>query len=76
MTHSSTHDAFLNSALRLTLVGTIAVIALMSLILGYQALFDTFTGSWAAAGEKLLWGTLAAISALLLIYYRTDLIDT
>lgn len=70
------HDILLNRTLRLTVVGTISIIALISLILCYQALFDGITGSWSDAISKAIWGTLAGSGALLMIRYRTDLIDT
>ena len=70
------HDSVLNRALRLAVVGTISIAALISLILCYQALFDGITGSWSDAAGKCIWGTLAGTAALLMIRYRTDLIDT
>jgi len=70
------HDILLNRTLRLTVVGTISIVTLISLILCYQALFDGITGSWSDAIGKAIWGTLAGAGALLMIRYRTDLIDT
>ena len=69
-------DILLNRSLRLTVVGTISILVLISLILGYQALFDTITGGWPDAVGKMTWGAIAAVAALLLIRHRGDLIDS
>jgi hypothetical protein len=68
-------DAILNRTLRLTIVGTISVMALASLILAYTAIFDLFARQWSDAAARLVWGAGAALAALLLIYYRGELID-
>ncbi len=69
-------DALLNRSLRLTIVGTISTLALICLILGYQALFDAICGNLPDAASKMTWALGAGISAILLIRYRCDLIDT
>lgn len=70
------HDLLLNRTLRLTVVGTIAVLGFTCLILSYQALSDSIGGSVAAAVAKLGWGLAAGAAGLGLIRYRNDLIDT
>ena len=65
----------LHQTLRLTIVGTIAIVALICLVLSYQAMFDTICGQWHGAATRMFWGTTCGISALLLIKYRDDLID-
>lgn len=69
-------DALLNQSLRVTIVGTISATTLACLILGYQGLFELITLDLPSAGVKFGWGLLSGVSALLLIRYRTDLIDT
>ena len=49
-------DALLNRSLRLTVVGTISTLALICLILCYQALFDTICGNIPDAADKMTWG--------------------
>ena len=68
-------DAILNRTLRLTIVGTISVLALASLILAYTAFFDAFARHWSDAAARLVWGASAALAALLLTVYRGELID-
>ena len=68
-------DAFLNQSIRLTVVGTITIIALAALILLFHALYDLLARDFSAAGDKFGWGVMAAIASLLLIRYRNDLID-
>ena len=68
-------DPVLNQSIRLTVVGTISIIALAALILLYHALFDVLARDFSGAGDKLAWGTMATIASLLLIRYRNDLID-
>ena len=68
-------DLLLSRTLRLTVVGTISILSLAALILGYQALFDTITGSWHDAIRELTWSAIAAVAGLLMIRYRDDLID-
>ncbi len=68
-------DILLNRTLRLTIVGTISILAIIALILGYQALFDTITGSWRDAIWRTTWGAIAAAATLLMIRYRDDLIE-
>ena len=68
-------DAILNRTLRLTIVGTISVLALASLILAYTALFDAFAQHWSNAAARLVWAASAALAALLLTVYRGELID-
>jgi hypothetical protein len=69
------NDPLLNRSIRLTIVGTISIIALAALILLFHALFDLIARDFSAAGDKLAWGVMAAIASLLLIRYRNDLID-
>jgi len=69
------HDALLNRTLRLTVVGTIAIISTTALILCYRSLFELIAYDFPSAGVKLGWGALCATAALLLIRYRGDLID-
>ena len=66
----------LQYSLRFTIVGTAALVALICLILSYQAMFDTICGQWHGAATRFFWGTTAGISALLMIKYRDDLIDS
>ena len=68
-------DLILNRTLRLTIVGTISVLALASLILAYTAIFDALTRHWADAAARLVWAAGAALVALLLTVYRGELID-
>jgi len=68
-------DAILNQTLRLTIVGMIAVLALTCLILAYRAIFDCVAHDWPGAAAHLVWSASAALAALLLIYYRGELID-
>ena len=68
-------DALLNRSLRLTLVGTISVTSLACLILAYFVLFDLLSGQWAEAAGRGVWCAGSALAAVLLIYYRGDLID-
>jgi hypothetical protein len=68
-------DALLDRSLRVTVVGTIALIALAALILCYQALFELIGFDLPGAGMKLGWGAGCATASLLLIRYRGDLID-
>ena len=70
-----TQDALLDRSLRLTIVGTIALIALAALILCYQALFEFIGFDFPAAGMRLGWGVLCVIAALLLIRYKGDRVD-
>jgi hypothetical protein len=70
------HDIFLNRTLRLTVVGTISLLTLTFLILTYQALFDGICGNLFEAIRQMTWGAVAGCGALLLIRYRTDLIDS
>ena len=70
------HDALLNQTLRLVVVGTISLLTLICLILGYQALFAGICGNFPEAVREMTWAAIAGCSALLLIRYRTDLIDT
>jgi hypothetical protein len=70
------HDILLNRTLRLTVVGTISLLALTCLILAYQALFDVICGNLSEAIRQMTWGACAGAGALLLIRYRTDLIDS
>ena len=68
-------DAILNQTLRLTIVGTIAALSLACLILAYLAIFDAIARHWPDAAAHLVWSASAALSALLAIYYRGELID-
>ena len=68
-------DAILNQTLRLTIVGTISVLALACLILAYRAIFDCVAHDWPNAAAHLVWSAGSALAALLLIYYRGELID-
>ena len=68
-------NALLDRSLRVTIVGTIALIALAALILCYQGLFELAGLDFAAAGMKFGWGAACATASLLLIRYRGDLID-
>ena len=68
-------DAILNRTLRLTIVGTISAMSLACLILAYTAIFDLFARHWTDAAARMVWSTSAALAALLLIYYRGELID-
>jgi hypothetical protein len=68
-------NALLDHSLRLLIVGTISVIALISLIFCYQGIFELITFDFADAAMKLGWGTTCGIGSLLLIRYRGDLID-
>ena len=68
-------DVILNQTLRLTVVGTIAVLALACLILAYKAIFACVAHDWPNAVSHLVWSASAALAALLLIYYRGELID-
>ena len=68
-------DAILYHTLRLIIDGTIAVLALACLILAYLAIFDCFVQQWTNGAAKLVWSASAALGALLLIYYRNELID-
>ena len=70
------HDALLNQTLRLVVVGTISLLTLACLILGYQALFAGICGNLTEGIRQMTWAAIAACGALLLIRYRTDLIDT
>ncbi len=70
------HDALLNRTLRFTIVGIISTLCLSALILLYQGLLDGLWGNFTAAGSKVGWGLAAATAGLILIKYRTDLIDT
>jgi hypothetical protein len=70
-----TQDAHLHRSLRLTIVGTISLIALAALVLCYQALFEVIGFDFPAAGMRLGWGVLCVIAALLLIRYKGDLVD-
>ena len=72
---SRSKDAFLNQSIRVTVVGTITIIAMAALILLFHALYDLLARDFSAAGDKLGWGVMAAIASLLLIRYRNDLID-
>ncbi len=65
----------LNTSIRFTIVGLIAIIALASLILSYNGLLTIFTGDIIRAVTKIGWGITLAAAALLLIRYRNDLID-
>ena len=69
-------DLLLNRTLRLTVVGTIAVLGFACLILCYQALYAAINADYAGAAAKLGWGLGAGAAASLLIRYRNDLIDT
>jgi hypothetical protein len=68
-------DAILNKTLRLTIVGTISIMALACLILAYTAIFDLLARQWADAAGRLVWSAGAALAALLLTCYRGELID-
>jgi hypothetical protein len=68
-------DAILNKTLRFIIVGTISATALACLILAYNALFDVMGARWTDAAARVVWSTGAALAAMLLIYYRGDLID-
>ena len=68
-------DALLDRSLRITIVATIALIALAALILCYQGLFELVGLDLPAAGMKFGWGAACATASLLLIRYRGDLID-
>ena len=69
------HDTFLNRSIRLTVVGTIALITLAALILCYQALFEVMTSDYRSAGMKFGWGAACVVASLLLIRYRGDLVE-
>ena len=69
------NDPFLNRSIRLTVVGTIALIALAALILCYQALFEFISYDFRAAGMKIGWGAACVVASLLLIRYRGDLVE-
>jgi hypothetical protein len=69
-------DLLLNRTLRLTVVGTIAVLGFACLILCYQALYALITQQYADGARGLGWGLGAGAGALMLIRYRNDLIDT
>jgi len=68
-------DAILNKTLRLTIVGTISIMSLACLILAYWSIFDLIAQQWSTAAARLVWSASAALGALLLIYYRGELID-
>jgi hypothetical protein len=70
-----TNDAILNRTMRLTIIGTIAVVSLAGLILAYNAMFDLLAHQWADAAGKLVWSASAALAAWLSIHYRGELID-
>ena len=74
--HPRMHDLLLNRALRLTVVGTISALGLVCLILGYRSLFELINGNLPLAGREAIWGALAAGASLMLIRYRTELIDS
>jgi tellurite resistance protein TehA-like permease len=65
----------INVSLRFTIVSIIAVVTLACLILSYQAMFATICGDLINAARQMFWGLFCAVSALLLIKYRDDLID-
>jgi hypothetical protein len=69
------HDAILNKTLRLTIVGTIAILSLACLILAYLAIFEAIARHWPDAAARLVWSASAGLSSLLLITYRGELID-
>ena len=69
------NDAFLNRSIRLTIVGTIALIGLAALVLCYQALFEFIGYDFPGAGMKLGWGAFCTLAAGLLIRYRNDLVE-
>ena len=71
----SMRDVILNQTLRLTVVGTIALLGLACLILAYRAIFDCVAQHWSDAAARLVWSASAALGTLLLIYYRNELID-
>ena len=70
------HDALLNRTLRFTIVGIISTLCLAAIILFYQALLDGIWSNFATAASKIAWGLGTATAGLILIKYRTDLIDT
>jgi hypothetical protein len=70
------HDALLNRTLRFTVVGIISTLCLAALILCYQGLLDGIWGNFANAAIKIAWGLGAGVAGLILVKYRTDLIDT
>jgi hypothetical protein len=69
-------DVLLNRTLRLTVVGTIAVLGFACLILCYQALYALITLDYTTGATNMGWGLGAGAAALLLIRYRNDLIET
>ena len=73
--HTPMQDAILNRTMRLTIVGTSSVMALACLILAYTAIFELLSARWTDAAFRLAWSAGAAVGALLLIYYRGELID-
>ena len=70
------HDLLLNRTLRLTVVGTISLLVLTFLILAYSALFEAICGNLSESIRLMTWGACAGAAALLLIRYRTELIDS
>jgi len=64
-----------NRSVRVTIVSTIALIALAGLILCYRALFSLIGFDFPAAGTSLGWGAMCVTASLLLIRYRGDLVD-
>ena len=68
-------DALLNRSLRLTIVGTITAASLACLLLAYALLFDLLSGRWADAAGRAVWCVGSALAAILLVYYRDELID-
>ena len=70
------HDLLLNRTLRLTVVATISTLTLIFLILAYCALFDGICGNIMEATRQMTWAAISGCAALLLIRYRTDLIDS
>jgi len=68
-------DALLDRSIRLLIVGTIAIIAMISLILCYRALLEFISYDFRAAGMKFGWGAGCVVASLLLIRYRGDLVE-
>ncbi len=62
-------------AMRLTIVGLMAVLGLLASVLGYQGLYLEITGRFAEGMPRLGVFAGLAIATALLIRYRGELVD-
>ena len=69
------NDWILRGCLRLTVVGLITALTLLSFVVGYQAVYSMVIGQLEESGPRFAGAVALGLAAGLLVRYRNDLLD-